>query len=248
MTLELYNSPFSTCSQKTRMCLHEKGLEWVDHKIDLLNFEQLSPAYLAINPHGVVPTLVVDGFPIIDSSVIIEYLDEAFPTPAMSPSDNKKRAHMRSWMRHFEEVPTQAIRVPTFNALLVTRLKEMGDEKFEAITAAMPVRKQFYRRMQLNQGGFSARDTEDARQRLRSTLESVNEAVNGSHWICGDLFTLADITLMPTVVRLEDLGMASLWDDLAGVAAWYERLQQRPSFAKTYHPGTRVGEISPITR
>lgn len=241
MTLELYNSPYSTCSQKTRMCLHEKGLEWVDHKIDLLNFEQLSPAYLAINPHGVVPTLVVDDVPIIDSSVIIEYLDETFPAPAMSPADNKMRAHMRSWMRYFEEVPTQAIRVPTFNALLITRLKEMGDEKFAAITAAMPVRKQFYRRMKLDQGGFSERDSEDARQRLRSTLEHVNDTVKDSNWICGDLFTLADVTLMPTVVRLEDLGMASMWDDLPALAAWYERLQGRPTFAKTYHPGTRVG-------
>ena len=74
------------------MCLHEKGLDWVDHKIDLLNFEQISPAYLAINPHGVVPTLVVDDVPIIDSSVIIEYLDETFPAPALSPADNKMRA------------------------------------------------------------------------------------------------------------------------------------------------------------
>ena len=150
MTLELYNSPFSTCSQKTRMCLHEKGLDWVNHNIDLLNFEQLSPAYLSINPHGVVPTLVHDNVPIIDSSVIIEYLDETFPAPALSPSDNKMRAHMRSWMRYFEEVPTQSIRVPTFNALLAKRLSEMGALEFEVITAAMPVRKQFYRDCWIN--------------------------------------------------------------------------------------------------
>ncbi len=241
MSLELYSSPFSTCSQKTRMCLHEKGLEWVNHPVDLMKFEQLSPEYLAINPHGVVPTLVHDDVPIVDSSVIIEYLDDTFPNPALSPADNKEHAHMRSWMRYFEEVPTQAIRVPTFNALLAERLREMGEEKFEALTAAMPVRKQFYRRMNLEKGGFNERDTEDARQRLRSTLERVNDAVMNSNWICGDLFTLADITLMPTVVRLEDLGLASSWNDLPGVAAWYERLRQRPTFAKTYHPGTRVG-------
>ena len=105
MTLELYNSPFSTCSQKTRMCLHEKGLKWENHDVDLLKFEQLSPEYLAINPHGVVPTLVHDGTPIIDSSVIIEYLDEAFPEPGLSPSDLKSRAGMRAWMRYFEDSP-----------------------------------------------------------------------------------------------------------------------------------------------
>ncbi len=185
-----------------------------------------------------------DGVPIVDSSVIIEYLDEAFPEPRLSPTDAKARAGMRAWMRYFEEVPTQAIRVPTFNALLVARLKEMSEEEFESLTAAMPLRRQFYRRIDLEGGGFDERDTEDARQRLRSALEKVNEAVQECRWICGRQFTLADMTLMPTVVRLEDLGMASIWDDLPGLAAWYGRLQQRPSFAKTYHEGTRVDSAS----
>ncbi len=243
MALELYNSPFSTCSQKTRICLHEKGLAWENHEVNLIKFEQLRPEYLALNPHGVVPTLVHDGVPIIDSSVIIEYLDEAFPEPALSPADAKGRAGMRAWMRYFEEVPTQAIRVPTFNALLVARLRAMSEEEFESLTAAMPLRRQFYRRMNLEGGGFDKRDSEDARQRLRSVLEKVDAAVRGAHWICGDQFTLADMTLMPTVVRLEDLGLASMWHDLPGLAAWYERLQKRPTFAATYHQGTRMAAI-----
>jgi glutathione S-transferase len=245
MTLELYNSPFSTCSQKTRMCLHEKSLEWVNHDVNLLNFEQLRPEYLAINPHGVVPTLVHDGVPIVDSSVIIEYLDDAFTEPPLSPVNLKARAGMRAWMRYFEEVPTQAIRVPTFNALLVASLRDMSEAKFESLTAAMPLRRQFYRRMNLEDGGFDERDTADSHQRLRSALEKVNEATVDNRWICGDQFTLADMTLMPTVVRLQDLGMADLWDDLPGVSGWYARLQQRPSFGKTYYEGTRVGSTPP---
>ncbi|MCH8056934.1 MAG: cytochrome P450 [Proteobacteria bacterium] len=191
---------------------------------------------------GVVRIVAEDmEFQGIDNNLTFRRLQAEGKDVVLTSGVNKMRAHMRSWMRYFEEVPTQAIRVPTFNALLVARLKEMGDEKFAAITDAMPVRKQFYRRMKLDQGGFSERDSEDARQRLRSTLEHVNDAVKDSNWICGELFTLADVTLMPTVVRLEDLGMASMWDDLPAVAAWYERVQGRPTFAKTYHPGTRVG-------
>ena len=97
--------------------------------------------------------------------------------------------------------------------------------------------------MDLEGGGFDQRDTADSHQRLRSALEKVNEATEQNQWICGDQFTLADMTLMPTVVRLEDLGMADMWDDLPGVIGWYARLQERPSFAKTYFDGTRVGSI-----
>jgi len=245
LSLVLHNSPFSTCSQKVRMCLHEKGIAAENHWVDLVKFEQLSPEYLAINPHGVVPTLVHNGEAIVDSSVIIEYLDDVFPDPALSPSTAVGKAGMRAWMRYFEEVPTQAIRVPTFNALLVERLRSMSKSEFEALTESMPIRRQFYRRMDREGDGFDKRDTEDARQRLRATMEKVNSAVQSGSWICGEQFTLADMTLMPTVVRMDDLGMASMWDDLPGLAAWYARLQSRPAFALTYFNGTRVGDSLP---
>ncbi len=77
--LELYNSPVSTCSQKVRMTLWEKELPWQERLIIFSTNEHLSDWYLAINPNGVVPTLVHDGKTIIDSAVINEYLDDVFP-------------------------------------------------------------------------------------------------------------------------------------------------------------------------
>ena len=77
--LELYNFPPSTCSLKVRICLAEKGLEWVDHRLDSRDGDHLKPEYLKLTPNGVVPTLIHDGNVIIDSSVICEYLDEVFP-------------------------------------------------------------------------------------------------------------------------------------------------------------------------
>ena len=106
--LELYNFAPSTCSLKVRICLAEKGLEWVDHRMDSRDGEHLRPAYLKLNPNGVVPTLIHDGDVIIDSSVIMEYLDEVFPGGRLTPEDPVRRAHMRKWLRYFEEVPTPA--------------------------------------------------------------------------------------------------------------------------------------------
>jgi glutathione S-transferase len=83
--LELYNAPQSTCSQKVRLTLAEKGLEFVEHKLKLFQNDQLKPEYLKLNPNGVVPTLVDGGVPIIDSSVIMEYLDEQYPEISLTP-------------------------------------------------------------------------------------------------------------------------------------------------------------------
>ena len=96
MAFTLYNAPQSTCSQRVRFVLNAKGLPFVEHKLDLLAGDQLKPDYLAINPNGVVPTLDHDGNVVIDSSVIIEYLDEIVPHAAhFTPHDPVKRAAMR---------------------------------------------------------------------------------------------------------------------------------------------------------
>ena len=59
--LELYHAGLTTCSKKARLCLAEKGLDYVSHYVNLRERENHRPEYLAINPNGVVPTLVHDG-------------------------------------------------------------------------------------------------------------------------------------------------------------------------------------------
>jgi glutathione S-transferase len=63
--------------------MNQKGaaVPFEERKLDLLAGDQLKPDYLALNPNGVVPTLDHDGTIVIDSSVIIEYLDEVAPEP-----------------------------------------------------------------------------------------------------------------------------------------------------------------------
>ena len=97
--LTLYHADHSTCSQKVRICLAEKGLEFESRIVNLATKEHLEPEYLELNPNGVVPTLVHDGTVVLDSSVILEYLDEVFPTPPLTPSEPGERARMRAWMR-----------------------------------------------------------------------------------------------------------------------------------------------------
>ena len=77
--LELYHHNISVCAQKVRLSFYEKGLRWEGRHVDLMTAEQVSPAYLALNPKGVVPTIVHDGNPVIESTIILEYLENAFP-------------------------------------------------------------------------------------------------------------------------------------------------------------------------
>ena len=130
MDFILYNAPQSTCSQRVRYALHAKGLAFEEHKLDLFAGDQLKPEYLAINPNGVVPALVHKGRPVIDSAVILEYLDDIEPAnTAMRPADPVDVANMRAMMRFIDEVPTPAVRVPSYNLAFLPHFQSMSEAK-----------------------------------------------------------------------------------------------------------------------
>jgi len=76
--LELYHTVNSVCAKKIRIQLEEEGLPW-GSRLMTLRGDQFDPAYLKLNPNAVVPTLVHDGFPVIESSVIPLLLGGVFP-------------------------------------------------------------------------------------------------------------------------------------------------------------------------
>src|SRR6202047_2035749 len=100
--LELYHSINSVCAQKIRIALVEKGLEAKEHLMTLAG-DQFDPAYMKLNPNAVVPTLIHDGNPIVESSVILYYIDEAFPEPPLMPRDLKARAKVRLYNKLVDE-------------------------------------------------------------------------------------------------------------------------------------------------
>ncbi len=193
---------------------------------------------MRLNPNGVVPTLVHDGAVIGDSSVINEYLEDVFPEKPLRPSKAVALAHMRMWRQYIDEVPTEAIRYPSFNAHFVRITASMSDCEFDAYTARLPLRKHFYRRM--GRGGFTKPEVDAALDRLRQTVERMDQALAKTRWLANDMFTLADISVMPTIVRMEDLGLSHIWADLERVKDWYARVQKRPAFAKTYPAEARM--------
>ncbi|WP_158773422.1 maleylacetoacetate isomerase [Cobetia sp. L2A1] len=104
-TLSLHGYYRSSTSYRVRIALALKGLEAEQVPINLLKEEVRGDAYLALNPQGLVPTLIVvdDDSPegslpgvVTQSLAIMEYLEERWPTPALLPDDPLARAHVRS--------------------------------------------------------------------------------------------------------------------------------------------------------
>ena len=249
MAFTLYNAPQSTCSQRVRFVLNAKGLAFEERKLDLLAGDQLAPEYLALNPNGVVPTLVHDGEVVTDSSVIIEYLDEVAPAgETFTPQVPAERARMRSWMRFIDEVPAAAVRVPTYNLAFLPRFAGMSEREFLAVAESKPLRKEFM--LAMGRNGFPDREMAAALDRMRCTYERMEASIAGSGgpFLQGRQPTLADISVMPAIVRMDDLGLAATWADRPALGRWYAAIRAHPAFAPTYYPGSLLTEIFPHLR
>lgn len=96
--LTLYLSPGSS-SMAPHIALHEIGVDFESRWISFAKRQQYAPEYLALNPEGKVPTLLVDGLPLTEVAAILYYLARRFPEAALFPARNlEAEAQVISWM------------------------------------------------------------------------------------------------------------------------------------------------------
>jgi maleylacetoacetate isomerase/maleylpyruvate isomerase len=93
---KLYSYFRSSAAFRVRIALHVKQVSFETVATSLLENEQHSPEYLALNPQGLIPALLTEGAVIPQSLAIIEYLEERYPHPPLLPADPVARAHVRS--------------------------------------------------------------------------------------------------------------------------------------------------------
>ncbi len=242
----LYNAPQSTCSQRVRFVLNAKGLAFEERTLDLFSGEQLKPEYLQINPNGVVPALIHRGNAVLDSAVIIEYLDEVRgDVSPFTPADPVERARMRWMMRYIDEIPTPAVRVPSYNLAFLPHFKEMSEEAFLSLANSKPLRKEFL--LSMGRTGFPQKEMNAALDRLHRSVTRMDEWIrkSGGPWLMGQRLTLADIAIMPVIVRMEDINLDASWADKPAVGRWLELIRAQAAFRPTYYHGSLLTEKYP---
>jgi glutathione S-transferase len=205
--MKLYSGPLSLFSRKVEIALHEKGLAFEQVLVSFTQTRGYSPKHpdvLAANPKGQVPVLVDGGLTLYDSTVILEYLEEAYPEPALYPRSPQERARCRLLDVFADEVMLAPLR------FLMHRTEPRPDdlERWDAKE-------------------LKAREAEPA---LGSHFADLDRRLGGRDYLCG-AFSAADIAVFMTVFWTRRLGGPSLRGH-ENLAAWYARLSERPAFAK----------------
>ena len=240
MTLTLFHHNSSVCAAKVRIALAEKGREW-ESRLMTLKGDQFAPEYLALNPAAVVPTLVHDEAVIVESNVILEYLDDAFPDPPLRPARPAERARMRLWMEELEQGEKgvhKAISVMTY--AIAYRHHLIAEAGSEAPARLLPVIKGNMNPLSREWltpavlRGVSSDSFRDAMERMYRLCADFDAWLENNAWLAGGTHSLADIAFAPYLIRLELLGVDGLWADRLHVADWYARLNARSSTAEVW--------------
>ena len=231
--LELYHHSESVCAQKVRLALAEKNLEWTSHYVALEKGEHRTEEFRKINPKEVVPVLIHNGRNIPESTVICEYIDEAFDGPALMPGDPYWRSRKRLWTKRVDE----GLHYPhTYLLSFITAFRHMSmahldsEEKISEYldTIGNPKTRQL-QEIVLTQG----MDSEVFREAIAfydAVLTDMDKALAENNWLAGNSFSLADIGLVPYVHRLADLDMLFMCENRPAVIDWYERIKERSSW------------------
>lgn len=230
--LFLYHGTTSVCAAKVRLVLAEKNLAWDGEILDLQRGDQHRPEYRRLNPNAVVPTLLHDGKVLIESTLIIEYLDEAFADPPLMPADPYQRAMARLWMKKIDDYLHAACGAVTFALAHRRFLLQKTPEELEARFSAMPdpVYRERQRLAVLH--GAAAPHVPPALRAFDKYISEMEQALARTPWLAGERYSLADVAATPYLNRAELLAMAPLWvGRRPNVVDWLRRVRARPNYA-----------------
>jgi maleylpyruvate isomerase len=187
--MQLHGYFRSTASYRVRVALNLKGMSYEGASHHLRKGEQRAPSYLALNPQGLVPTLVLDdGRVLTQSLAICEYLDEIQPEPPLLPREPVARAQVRA----FAQVIACDVH-PIQNLKILARLRGCGLSEAQVNDWAGTIIKE----------GLDACDRLLARQ--------------SGPYCFGAHVTLADLVLVPQLINARRFGVSLDWPHLLAI-------------------------------
>lgn len=257
--VELYHNAFSGCSSKVRMCLAEAGVAFRSHHIHLIEtgwYQTSSPAFKRINPAATVPVLLHKGHPVYESSDQIEYIDRVLAARSGSLVPAAHKAEVQSWVDFTSVVCPHDFGPADMSARAGCCLPGISLALFAAMIREIPfveilwglrhnpnkIRPILFSLLKLCGPWLLVYFTKtrqiciDSRDHLRAHLLRMDALLgsDGRPFLCGEAFTLADVSVATIFERLDTGGFHPLYTDLPHVSAYWARLKQRPSYTAAF--------------
>jgi glutathione S-transferase len=205
MTIELYALPPSPRAFKAIAVANHLGIEFTLRRIDLLNGEQKTPEYTALNPNQMMPTLKDGDYVLWESNAIMQYLASRKPQSGLLPTDERGRLDVTRWqfwdLAHWD--PACAVLI--FENVVKSVVLKSGEPDPAAIAKGT---ESFHRAAQVLDG-----------------------QLKGKKFVTGDTLTVADFSL-GAPINLADMARFPL-EPYGEIKRWYGSLRALPAWQKT---------------
>lgn len=202
--MKLYHNPLSPNVRRVRLAVAALGLDIEEHVVDFSKGEHKSPAYLAINPNGAVPTLVDGDFALSESRAIMQYLASKKPEGGLLPKDERSRADVTRWQfwdaAHWSPA--------------------LAGIAFERVLKGM-----------MNLGAPDLAKIEEHLKNFRRWGAVLDGHLDGKTYIVGNTLTVADLTLASSLMYAKQSEIPL--NEFGNVEGWFGRIAALDAWKKT---------------
>ena len=206
--MKLYDFTMAPNPRRVRIFLAEKGIEIEKIPVDIPSGENLGDAFRAVNPRGLLPTLVLDDGTVIDESVAIcQYFEELHPEPSLMGTDAKSKAVIASAQRHMEWDGLLAVAEAFRNANPTFADRSVSGRRGVPVVPGL---------------------VERGRASAARFFKALNNTLASSAYVAGDAFSIADITAFCVVDFAKWIRIRAA-DEHAHIKRWYDAVAARPS-------------------
>jgi glutathione S-transferase/GST-like protein len=175
------------------LTLIEKGVDFESHYLDLLNFDQHKPDYLAVNPMGTIPAMTHAGEVLTESTAIMEYVDEAFPGPRLMPENPIDQWRVRWWMKFLDQWLAPSFSMIGWSVFVGPSVRQKDAAELEAAIERIPLPERRVAWRKAIHGTFSDDEMKESQRRVAVGIGLLEQALSEREWLASNEYSLADI-------------------------------------------------------
>jgi GST-like protein len=226
----LYHWEPNANSGKPMLALMEKAVAFHSHYLDLLNFDQHKPEYLAINPQGTIPTMQHGDRVLTESTAIMEYIDEAFPGPQLMPDDPRDRWRVRWWMKFMDQWLAPSFSMIGWSVFVGPAVRSKDPEELQAAIERIPLPERRVAWRKAIYGLFGEEEMQESQRRVALGIRMLEEALGKRPWLATDRYSLADVNGFNLAFALP-LSQPTLSNDelTPNILRWLRAIYARPA-------------------
>ncbi len=243
--IELYHWEPVGHSARVLICLHEIGVEFESHYVDLMDFQQFSGDFLAMNPLGQVPVLRVGDVVMTESSLINEFLAESHPDAGLAPDDPLGWYQTQTWSKYVDYNLGSSLGTLGCKKFLVPMLEKLDKDELNKKIEAIPVAERRSGWELAANDAYTDDMVENSQRKLRLVTERMEKILADTAWLAGENYSIADIDTFALMRSLKDLAPHIVnADNSPATLAWLNRISERPAVEAVF---SKYGSLEPDT-